>query len=227
MERILIIDDDLELCELTCEFLAAEGYEVEAVHDGTAGLAKAAAGKYDLVVLDIMLPGMNGLDVLRNLRGESSVPVLLLTARGAEIDRIIGLELGSDDYLAKPCNPRELLARIRAVLRRSQSEPRRATKLHVGNIELDPARRTVSRAEVPVTLTAMEFNILELLLRSAGSVVTREDLAKNVFGREIGLLDRTIDVHVSKIRKKLTEQPGTQDPIKTIRGVGYIYSDVD
>jgi len=170
---------------------------------------------------------MNGLDVLRNLRATSHVPVLLLTARGAEIDRIIGLELGSDDYLPKPCNPRELLARIRAVLRRSQSEPRRAARLHVGDVELDPARRTVTRAGEPISLTAMEFSVLELLLRSGGMVVTREELAKTVFGREIGLLDRTIDVHVSKIRKKLCEHPGWQDPIKTIRGVGYIYSDVD
>jgi len=227
MELVLLIDDDLELCELTSEFLVAEGYTVEAVHDGNTGLAKASAGNYDLVVLDIMLPGMNGLDVLRNLRATSHVPVLLLTARGAEIDRIIGLELGSDDYLPKPCNPRELLARIRAVLRRSQSEPRRAARLHVGDVELDPARRTVTRAGEPISLTAMEFSVLELLLRSGGMVVTREELAKTVFGREIGLLDRTIDVHVSKIRKKLCEHPGWQDPIKTIRGVGYIYSDVD
>lgn len=227
MERVLIIDDDVELCELTCEFLSTEGYSVDAVHEGNAGLQKAVAGNYDLVVLDIMLPGMNGLDVLRNLRTSSQVPVLLLTARGAEIDRIIGLELGSDDYLPKPCNPRELLARIRAILRRSHTEPRRAARLHVGDVDMDPARRTITRAGGAIVLTAMEFNLLELLLRSSGTVVTREQLARTVFGREIGLLDRTIDVHVSKIRKKLCEPRGSVDPIKTIRGVGYIYSEID
>jgi DNA-binding response OmpR family regulator len=175
-----------------------------------------------------MLPGMGGLDVLRRLRASSAVPVLLLTARGEDVDRIVGLELGSDDYLPKPFNPRELVARIRAVLRRTKSETsdRKAVPeiTSVGDVQLNPGTRSVKRGNEPVDLTAVEFNLLEVLLREAGHVVTREQLAKAALGRLFSPFDRSIDMHISKLRKKLGETTGEGERIKTVRGVGYIYS---
>jgi DNA-binding response OmpR family regulator len=224
MQKVLVVDDDKELCELVAEFLEPEGFDVEAVHDGKLGLNKAVGGGYDLIILDIMLPALNGLDVLRKIRAVSSVPVLLLTARGADLDRIVGLELGSDDYLPKPCNPRELVARIRAILRRASADPRSTqTVLTIGDVELDPGRRTVLRGEENVELTATEFKLLEMLMRSAGVVVTREQLSELILGREFVPFDRSLDVHVSKLRKKLGFDD-TSDPIKTLRGVGYIFA---
>ena len=226
MYKILIIDDDVELCELVGEYLGREGFEVEAAHNGDKGLERALAGEYALVVLDIMLPGMTGLDVLRHLRAESRTPVLILTARGEEVDRIVGLEIGADDYLGKPFNPRELLARVRAILRRSQAAPASAAALvALGDVELDPGARTVTREGKAVELTAVEFSLLEALMRSAGQVVTREFLAQTVLGRRFVAYDRSIDMHVSKLRKKLGPQPGNEgERIKTVRGVGYIYA---
>ena len=224
MERVLIIDDDVELCELVAEYLTPEGFEVEAVHNGEEGLKRALSGDHVLVVLDVMLPGMSGLDVLRRLRPESRVPVLILTARGDDVDRIVGLEIGADDYLPKPFNPRELVARIRAILRRTQqpaSPP--LEKITVGDVELDPAARTVRRAGEPVELTSVEFGMLEALMRASGQVVTREQLAQSVLGRKFMPYDRSIDMHVSKLRKKLGDSDGTER-IKTIRGVGYVYT---
>ncbi len=182
MDRILVIDDDVELCSLVGEYLEPEGFGVESVCDGERGLERALSGEHPLVVLDVMLPGMNGLEVLRRIRNTSHVPVLLLTARGEDVDRIIGLEVGADDYLPKPFNPRELVARIRAILRRTQagdksSEGRVPEVLHVGDIDLDPATRTVHQQGKPVELTSVEFNLLQVLLREAGRVVTRERLA--------------------------------------------------
>ncbi len=224
MQRVLVVDDDKEFCELVGEFLEPEGFEVEAVHDGKLGLSKAVGGGYALIILDIMLPALNGLEVLRKIRAVSNVPVLLLTARGADLDRIVGLELGSDDYLPKPCNPRELVARIRAILRRASTDPRLAqTVLTVGSVELDPRRRTVRRSGNPVELTATEFKLLETLMRSAGVVVTREHLSQLILGREFAPFDRSLDVHVSKLRKKLGFDDVT-DPIKTLRGAGYIFA---
>jgi two-component system, OmpR family, response regulator CpxR len=228
MDRILIVDDDFELCSLVSEYLAPEGFRVESVHDGETGLQRALAGNYLIVILDVMLPGMSGFDVLRRIRATSRVPVLLLTARGEDVDRIVGLEIGADDYLPKPFNPRELVARIRAVLRRTSADPKGVGSprppeiLRIGDIELDPATRTVRHGGQPVELTSVEFNLLEVLLREAGRVVTREELVSAVLSRKFSPFDRSIDMHVSKVRKKLGDINGEAEHIKTVRGVGYI-----
>ena len=228
MDRVLIIDDDFELCSLVSEYLEPEGFRVESVHDGETGLQRALNGNYLLVVLDVMLPGMSGFDVLRRIRATSRVPVLLLTARGEDVDRIVGLEIGADDYLPKPFNPRELVARIRAVLRRTSADPKGVGSarppeiLRIGDIELDPATRTVKHGGEPVDLTSVEFNLLEVLLREAGRVVTREELVSAVLSRKFSPFDRSIDMHVSKVRKKLGDVNGEAEHIKTVRGVGYI-----
>jgi two-component system response regulator CpxR len=230
MDRVLIIDDDFELCSLVSEYLEPEGFRVESVHDGETGLQRALNGNYLLVVLDVMLPGMSGFDVLRRIRATSRVPVLLLTARGEDVDRIVGLEIGADDYLPKPVNPRELVARIRAVLRRTSADPKGVGSarppeiLRIGDIELDPATRTVKHGGEPVDLTSVEFNLLEVLLREAGRVVTREELVSAVLSRKFSPFDRSIDMHVSKVRKKLGDMNGDTEHIKTVRGVGYIFA---
>jgi two-component system, OmpR family, response regulator CpxR len=230
MDRILIIDDDFELCSLVSEYLEPEGFRVESVHDGESGLQRAQHGNYLLIILDVMLPGMSGFDVLRRLRATSRIPVLLLTARGEDVDRIVGLEIGADDYLPKPFNPRELVARIRAVLRRTSADPkgigtpRPPEILRIGDIELDPATRTVRHGGQPVDLTSVEFNLLEVLLREAGRVVTREELVSAVLSRKFSPFDRSIDMHVSKVRKKLGDLNGDVEHIKTVRGVGYIFA---
>ncbi len=227
MDRILIIDDDVELCSLVGEYLESEGFQVQAVHDGERGLERAAEGGYVLVVLDVMLPGINGFEVLRRLRVNSRIPVLLLTARGEDVDRIVGLEIGADDYLPKPFNPRELVARIRAILRRTREgkvSARIPEVLRVGNVELDPATRIVRHHGKPVEFTSVEFNLLEALLRDAGRVITRERLATLVLSRKFSPFDRSIDMHVSKVRKKLGDTDGGTEYIKTVRGVGYIFA---
>lgn len=229
MDRILIIDDDVELSSLVGEYLQSEGFEVEAVHDGERGLDRALKLDYALMVLDVMLPGINGFEVLRRLRSTSTMPVLLLTARGEDVDRIVGLEIGADDYLPKPFNPRELVARIRAILRRTrEGKPMGSAQIpdviQVNDVELDPATRTVRQAGKPVDLTSVEFNLLEVLLREAGRVVTREQLATTVLSRKFSPFDRSIDMHVSKVRKKLGDSEGDPEYIKTVRGVGYIFA---
>jgi len=223
VDRILVIDDDVELCSLVSEYLRPEGFQVECVHDGKSGLARAFAGDHLLAVLDVMLPGMNGFDVLRKIRDSSRLPVLLLTARGEDVDRIVGLEIGADDYLPKPFNPRELVARIRAILRRTQSKGDAVVPdvIKVGDVELDPATRTVFHRGHPVELTSVEFSLLHVLLREAGRVVTRDALVDEVLGRKFSPFDRSIDMHVSKVRKKLGDD---EDHIKTIRGAGYIFA---
>jgi len=226
MDRVLIVDDDVELTELVSEYLRPEGFDIEPVHTGDAGLDRALSGEHVMVVLDVMLPGMNGLDVLRRLRSQSQVPVIILTARGDDVDRIVGLEIGADDYLPKPFNPRELVARIRAILRRAQpgalSED--GQKVNVGDVSLDPSSRTVRRGNEAIELTSVEFSLLEILMREAGHVVTREQIAKDVLGRRFMAYDRSIDMHVSKLRRKLGPQPDGDERIKTIRGIGYIYA---
>jgi DNA-binding response OmpR family regulator len=228
--RILIVDDDAELCELLTQYLGREGFSVEAVHDGVLGVERALSGGYSLVVLDVMLPGIGGLDVLRRIRAGSEIPVVMLTARGEEVDRIVGLELGADDYLPKPFNPRELSARIRAVQRRveakSDAQPaaKRSALLVVGDVELDAGARVVRRAGDPVELTSAEFALLELLLRAAGRVVEREELARKALGHGLSPFDRSVDVHISSLRKKLGLEPGGTERIKTVRGAGYLYA---
>jgi two-component system response regulator CpxR len=227
VDRILVIDDDVELCGLVAEYLQPEGFQVEPVHDGKQGLERALSGEYVLIVLDVMLPSMNGFEILRRMRHTTRVPVLLLTARGEDVDRIVGLEIGADDYLPKPFNPRELVARIRAILRRTRANVKGETpgnSLQVGDIELDPATRTVLQRGKPVELTSVEFNLLQVLLQEAGQVVSRERLVDTVLGRKFSPFDRSIDMHVSKVRKKLGDSDGGSDYIKTVRSVGYIFT---
>jgi two-component system, OmpR family, response regulator CpxR len=228
MERVLVIDDDVGLCELVEEYLGPEGYDVEATHNGERGIDRALSNDHSLVILDVMLPGMHGFDVLRRIRAKSRIPVLMLTARGDDVDRIVGLEIGADDYLPKPFNPRELVARIRAILRRTQPDEALAggtrEALVVGDIEMDTSTRAVHRSGEAVELTAVEYDLLERLLRSAGQIARREELVKEVLGRELSPFDRSIDMHVSNLRKKLGHQLNGMERIKTIRGVGYIYA---
>jgi DNA-binding response OmpR family regulator len=227
VDQILLIDDDVELCSLVTEYLEAEGFKVDAVFDGKRGLERALNGPQLLVVLDVMLPGLNGLDVLRRIRITSKIPVLLLTARGEDVDRIVGLEIGADDYLPKPFNPRELVARIRAILRRTRSTPQIdpiPDVVRVGDIELDPATRTVRQRGMRIEFTSVEFNLLEVLLREAGRVVAREELVDTVLSRKFSPFDRSIDMHISKVRKKLGDSDTGTELIKTVRGVGYIFA---
>jgi two-component system response regulator CpxR len=219
--RILVIDDDVELAALLNEYLRREGFSVEAEHEGQAGLERALAGAFDLLVLDVMLPGLDGFEILRRLREKSKLPVLMLTARGEDIDRIVGLELGADDYLAKPFNPRELTARIRAILRRAD-RPRDQIapggRVEVNGVALDPGSREVTYQGRRVELTTLEFDILEMLMRAAGRVLSRDQLMENLYGRKATPFDRSMDMHVSHIRKKLESAAPL---IKTVRGVGY------
>jgi DNA-binding response OmpR family regulator len=222
MDRVLIIDDDIELCQLLAARMSGEGFEIEAVHDGPRGLERALSREHSLVVLDLMLPGMGGLDVLRRVREQSPIPVLILTARGEDVDRILGLEIGADDYLPKPFNPRELIARIRAILRRSVRVAAGTHPLIAGNLRLDPASREAWLQGRLIALTSVEFALLEMLMQHAGRSVTREELTEAVLGRKLGPFDRVIDVHVSNIRKKLGTNQGV-DRIKAIRGSGYLF----
>jgi two-component system response regulator CpxR len=228
VNRILVIDDDIELCELLDDYLSSEGFAVETINHGEQGAAQALAGEYALVVLDVMLPGLNGFDVLRKIRETSKLPVIMLTARGDDIDRIVGLELGADDYLPKPFNPRELVARVRAIQRRTEvSATGPATpsgEMVVGDVTLSPVSRSVKRNGEPIELTSVEFTLLEVLLRQAGQVINREELVEKALGRRLSAYDRSIDVHVSALRKKLGHHCGAAERIKTVRGIGYLYA---
>lgn len=221
-QTILIADDDTELCELLREYLGLEGFEVRLAFDGEQALAESRRPGLDAMVLDIMMPRMNGIDVLRKLRKESELPVIMLTARGDDLDRIIGLELGADDYLAKPANPRELLARIRAILRRSNTQSTVAT-LEVGDLVLNQARRELHRDGLLIDLTSTEFSILQLLLQRSGEIVEKKDLYLAALGREPVAYDRSIDMHVSNLRRKLGQAMDATERIETIRGIGYQY----
>ena len=225
---MLVIDDDVGLCELVAEYLEPEGYIIEAVHDGEAGIERALSGEHELAVLDVMLPGINGFEVLRRVRSRSKLPIVMLTARGDDVDRIVGLEIGADDYLPKPFNPRELVARINAVLRRARPEAPVEKGvceiLAVGDVEMDNRTRTVRRAGSKVELTAVEYELLKRLLGAHGQVVTKEELVKEVLRRSPSPFDRSIDMHVSNLRKKLGHHVHGTERIRTVRGVGYIYA---
>ena len=222
MDRVLIVDDDIELCRLLSERLSSEGFALEAVHDGARGLERVLSDEHALIILDLMLPGMGGLDVLRRVRTHSPVPVLILTARGEDVDRILGLEIGADDYLPKPFNPRELIARIRAILRRTSRSAVSGSPVTVGALPLVPAAREAWLDNTRLDLTSVEFALLETLLRDAGHVVTREQLTETVLGRKLGSFDRVIDVHISNLRKKLGRAHG-EERIKSVRGSGYVF----
>lgn len=224
MTSVLLIDDDTELSKLLEEYLQSEQLRLDSAHDGPSGLEKALSSHPAVVVLDVMLPGMSGLDVLKQLRQKSSVPVLMLTARGSELDRILGLELGADDYLPKPFNPRELVARLRAILRRTNSTGvPSGHPLHLADVELHPESRSVTRGGQSVTLTGAEFDLLYTFLRSPGKIISREDLTQAALSRPMSAMDRSIDVHVSNLRRKLGPYDGDQERIKAIRGSGYVY----
>lgn len=228
-ERVLVVDDDVELCHLISQYLEQEGLVVEVVHTGQGGVERALSGEHAIVVLDVMLPGIKGFEVLRCVRAQSRVPVLMLTARGDEQDRILGLEMGADDYLPKPFNPRELSARIDAILRRSRNNPTETKPsgtevIVVEDIELDKGRRMVRRAGEELNLTTVEFDLLEEFLRSAGHVLSREEIVRSVLRREFSAFDRSIDTHVANLRKKLGPTPDGLERIKGVRGIGYLYS---
>ena len=219
---VLLIDDDAELCALMADFFAQHGHRLEAVHDGRRGLARALEGGYDVVLLDVMMPGLDGFEVLTQLRRRSNVPVIMLTARTEHADRIMGLNAGADDYLPKPFAPAELLARIQAVLRRAGQAPAfQQDLLEVNGIRLNPGTREVWRERTPVEVTSIEYDILDLLMRSAGRIVSRDQLAAVLYQRESTSNDRAVDVHVSHLRKKL--DPTDRELIKTVRGVGYLF----
>ena len=224
-ERILIIDDDQDLCALLSEYLQLQGFDVETIHNGTEAVAHLKGEQYDVLVLDIMLPGTMGLDVLRTLRGFDETPVLMLTARGEDTDRIVGLELGADDYLPKPCNPRELAARLRAILRRVQNSQSdvAGTELCIGATELNSASRTARHGGQELGLTSAEFNILQVLMQRAGQVVDKDTLSRKALDRPLSAYDRSIDVHISKIRRKLAGAGG-DDLILSVRGRGYQFA---
>jgi two-component system, OmpR family, response regulator CpxR len=225
--RVLIIDDDRELTGLLSELLAQEGFALEAHHTGKDAAATAVAGGYALVVLDVMLPHMNGFEILKEIRRQSNIPVILLTARGDDVDRVVGLEIGADDYVPKPFNARELTARIRAVLRRADARatgrPDRQV-LRVDDVTLDPSSRRVTCAGTPLELTTVEFDLLRVLLEAAGETVHREAMAERVLGRRFDPFDRSVDMHISKLRRKLGPRVAGDDRIKSIRSIGYIYT---
>lgn len=224
MQRLLVIDDDPKLAGLLSEYLGGRGYAVEVAGDGAAGLARAAKGDVDLIVLDVMMPGMDGLEVLKALRREHRTPVVMLTARGDDIDRIIGLELGADDYLPKPFNPRELLARIGAVLRRPGAAAEEAgAVLERMGLRLDLDRRELWTTSGRIELTTTEFDLLRALMQSAGRIIPRERMMELARGQEYAAFDRSVDVHISHLRRKLGDDPKNPSLIKTIRGVGYMF----
>jgi two-component system response regulator CpxR len=220
---VLLVDDDVDLCNSLKRLLKMDGFSVRAVHDGDSGVRHALDGQYELVIVDVMLPGGDGRKVLRRIRLTSQVPIIMLTARGDEADRIAGLDGGADDYLPKPFNPRELVARMRAVIRRKNGAAVPET-LRIGNLQIDCVKRKVIRNGTEVALTGAEFEILLLFVRSAGKVLSRDEIAEAALGRSIGLFDRSIDNHISNLRKKLGICAGETERIRNVRGTGYVYT---
>lgn len=222
--HVLLVDDDLELVAMLREFLEAEGFRIDAATDGEDAVSMASSGGYDAVILDVMLPGISGIDVLRSIRRTSTVPIIMLTARGDKIDRVVGLELGADDYVPKPCFPRELVARLRAILRRGPmalAEQEARTRLRLGSLDIDMAARRAMCAGRLLDLTASEFNLLVCLLRSGDKVASKDELTSKALGRPRTSYDRSIDIHVSNLRQKLARVPDGAVAIETIRGIGY------
>ena len=223
MTRVLLIDDDRELTAMLREYLSGEGFETTAVQDGEVGVSEALSGRYAIVVLDVMLPRLNGIEALRRIRTRSGAPVLMLTAKGDDVDRIVGLELGADDYIAKPCAPRELVARMRAILRRSAGGDAAAPAgpVSVGPLTLSSEKRRAEWHGRPIDLTSTEFNLLAVLARNAGRVVSKPELSDRALGRPLTRFDRSIDVHVSSLRQKIGRLADGRSYIQTVRGVGY------
>jgi len=225
MQKLLLIDDDRDLTQLLAEYLVTEGFAVDVAHDGQQALEFIDRGQYLLIVLDVMLPARNGFEVLKALRQKSQVPVIMLTAKGDTVDRVIGLEIGADDYLSKPCDPRELVARIRAVLRRANqadlSQPA-VEKLQSGHLSLHLGTRTTTWQTTEVPLTGTEFSVLEILVRRAGQVISKDEMTEQALNRKLTPYDRSIDVHVSNIRKKIAQAGATRDLIINVRGAGYM-----
>ncbi len=223
MKKILLIDDDQALCELLSEYLLGEGFAVQSVHTGPQGVACCVAEAWDAIVLDVMLPGMNGFDVLKQIQARSGAPVLMLTARGDDTDTVLGLELGADDYVAKPCSPRVLVARLRNLIRRNRDQQPEQLQQRIGDLEFDKQNRRVAVGDRNIELTGAEFNLLVLLLEHAGELVSKEVLAKQGLGRALQAYDRRIETHMAQIRKKLGPLSDGSPRIKTIRGAGYQY----
>lgn len=222
--HILIIDDDSELTDLLTQYLEPEGFSVISVHDGENGVKKALNQNFDAIVLDVMLPKLNGFEVLKAIREHLETPILMLTARGDDIDKIVGLEIGADDYLPKPCNPRELVARLKAILRRTQKAPVHRPVIEQNNIVVDCSKRVATVAGHPLDLTNAEFNILEMLIKSPGQAFSKEELTEYALGRKYTAYDRSIDVHISNLRNKLGDNQRGEALIKTVRGFGYMFN---
>lgn len=225
MTSVLLVDDDNELTLMLVQYLSLEGFAVQATNDSETGVAQALSGRFEIVVLDVMMPRLSGMEALRRIRAGSQIPVIMLTARGDNIDRIVGLEMGADDYVPKPCTPGELVARLRAIMRRvrpfvDDSQPA-ANHLKAGGLELWPGRRQAAWHGTPLELTGTEFSLLEVLVRQAGRLVSKQDLSKHVFGRPLAPFERRIDVHISSIRQKLGQRPDGQPWILGVRGMGY------
>ncbi len=226
MTKVLLVDDDVELAGMLQEYLEQEGFETSVAHDGETGVAEALSGRYAIVVLDVMLPRVSGIEALGRIRVQSRVPVLMLTAKGDDIDRIVGLELGADDYVPKPCTPRELVARLRAILRRVHDgnlDRPREEMLAAGPLTLWPHKRSAQWDGRPVELTSTEFNLLEVLARHAGMIVSKAELSEQGLGRPLARYDRSIDVHVSSLRHKLGPLSDGRSCIQTVRGKGYLF----
>jgi DNA-binding response OmpR family regulator len=221
--RVLLVDDDRELCQMLTEYLSAEHFEVKSVHDGGDALHELQTNSFEILILDVMLPSVGGFDVLRKLGASYTTPILMLTARGDDVDRIVGLELGADDYLSKPFNPRELVARLRAILRRASNRSRNTVpdELIVGPITLHTGTHQVHVQGNAVALTGAEFRVLELLMRCAGQVISRDAMTEQALGRKLVAYDRSIDTHISNLRRKLDLPAGKNPEIKNVRGSGY------
>ena len=222
MNKLLLIDDDVELVEMLKEFLQQEGFDVTVGHDGVTAEQYVLAGHFDLMVLDVMMPVQDGMQTLKNIRANSNIPVIMLTAKGDNDAKITGLELGADDYVPKPCTPRELVARIRAILKRVKPvETSVATEMIIGDLTVNSARRTASFQTQAFDLTSTEFNLLETLARHAGTVVSKEDLSLQALGRPLARFDRSIDVHISSLRQKITQYSDNPNLIQTVYRKGY------